>query len=94
VAFNPNDETMFLVGTDEGLIYKCTTEYSSRYENIGTVKHVYNYHPRDRKKSGRCSEIINAIKGRIGTLKIVAAIDRWSLFVSSGLTVVFCVCQV
>ena len=31
VAFNPNDETMFLVGTDEGLIYKCTTEYSSRY---------------------------------------------------------------
>ena len=31
VAFNPNDDTMFLVGTDEGLIYKCTTEYSSRF---------------------------------------------------------------
>jgi hypothetical protein len=30
VAFNPNDDSMFLVGTDEGLIYKCTTEYSSR----------------------------------------------------------------
>ncbi len=33
VAFNPNDDTMFLVGTDEGLIYKCTTEYSSRFQN-------------------------------------------------------------
>jgi hypothetical protein len=32
VAFNPSDETMFLVGTDEGLIYKCTTEYSSRFK--------------------------------------------------------------
>ena len=31
VTFNPNDDTMFLVGTDEGLIYKCTTEYSSKY---------------------------------------------------------------
>ena len=31
VAFNPNDDSMFLVGTDEGLIYKCTTEYSSRF---------------------------------------------------------------
>ncbi len=31
VTFNPNDETMFLVGTDEGQIYKCTTEYSSKY---------------------------------------------------------------
>ena len=31
VAFNPNDDTMFLVGTDEGLIYKCTTEYSSKF---------------------------------------------------------------
>ena len=34
VAFNPNDDTMFLVGTDEGIIYKCTTEYSSRSANI------------------------------------------------------------
>ncbi|TRY67482.1 hypothetical protein TCAL_05969 [Tigriopus californicus] len=31
VNFNPTDETMFLVGTDEGVIYKCTTEYSSKY---------------------------------------------------------------
>ena len=31
VAFNPGDETMFLVGTDEGLVYKCTTEYSSKF---------------------------------------------------------------
>ena len=31
VTFNPSDDTMFLVGTDEGMIYKCTTEYSSKY---------------------------------------------------------------
>lgn len=31
MAFNPNDDTMFLVGTDEGLIYKCTTEYISKF---------------------------------------------------------------
>ena len=31
VTFNPNDSSMFLVGTDEGFIYKCTTEYSSKY---------------------------------------------------------------
>ena len=31
VTFNPNDNSMFLVGTDEGFIYKCTTEYSSKY---------------------------------------------------------------
>ena len=31
MTFNPGDDTMFLVGTDEGLIYKCTTEYSSKY---------------------------------------------------------------
>ena len=31
VAFNPGDETMFLVGTDLGIIYKCTTEYSSKF---------------------------------------------------------------
>lgn len=29
--FSFSDETMFLVGTDEGLVYKCTTEYSSRF---------------------------------------------------------------
>ena len=31
VAFNPEDDTTFLVGTDEGVIYKCTTEYSSKF---------------------------------------------------------------
>ena len=44
VAFNPGNETIFLVGTDEGLIYKCTTEYSSKF--LGTyVAHntpIYN----------------------------------------------------
>ena len=34
VSFNPNDDSMFLVGTDEGLIYKCTTEYSSRFGSL------------------------------------------------------------
>ena len=33
VAFKPNDDTIFLIGTDEGLIYKCTTEYSSKFLN-------------------------------------------------------------
>ena len=44
VAFNPGNDTIFLVGTDEGLIYKCTTEYSSKF--LGTyVAHntpIYN----------------------------------------------------
>lgn len=31
IAFNPNDDTLFLVGTDEGIVYKCTTEYSSKF---------------------------------------------------------------
>ena len=31
IAFKPDDETIFLVGTDEGLVYKCTTEYSSTF---------------------------------------------------------------
>ena len=31
MAFKPDDDTIFLVGTDEGLIYKCTTEYSSTF---------------------------------------------------------------
>ena len=44
VAFNPGNDTIFLVGTDEGLIYKCTTEYSSKF--LGTyIAHntpIYN----------------------------------------------------
>ena len=31
IAFNPADDTLFLVGTDEGIVYKCTTEYSSKF---------------------------------------------------------------
>ena len=31
MAFKPDDDRVFLVGTDEGLVYKCTTEYSSQY---------------------------------------------------------------
>ncbi len=45
---------------------------NDEYEH--TVKLVYNNHPWDQKKwslltGGRCTEVINAIKGRIGTLK-------------------------
>ena len=29
ISFNPKDNTRFLVGTDEGIVYKCSTEYSS-----------------------------------------------------------------
>nr|XP_040567096.1 dynein intermediate chain 1, axonemal-like isoform X1 [Lepeophtheirus salmonis] len=31
IAFNPEDDASFLVGTEEGLVYKCTTEYSSKF---------------------------------------------------------------
>ena len=31
IAFKPDDETMFLVGTEEGDIHLCTTEFSSEY---------------------------------------------------------------
>ena len=30
ISFKPDDETTFLVGTDEGVVYLCTTQYSSR----------------------------------------------------------------
>ena len=30
LAFKPDDESTFLVGTDEGLVFLCTTQYSSR----------------------------------------------------------------
>ena len=29
ISFNPKDDTIFLVGTESGTVYKCTTEYSS-----------------------------------------------------------------
>ena len=31
LAVKPDDDTVYLVGTEEGLIHLCTTEYSSRY---------------------------------------------------------------
>lgn len=31
MAFHPKDPLVFLVGTEEGLIYKCSTLYSSTY---------------------------------------------------------------
>ena len=30
ISFKPDDETTFLVGTEEGIVYLCTTQYSSR----------------------------------------------------------------
>ena len=29
IAFKPDNDEIFLIGTDEGLIYKCTSEYYS-----------------------------------------------------------------
>lgn len=31
MIFHPKQPDIFLVGTEEGLIYKCSTEFSSRY---------------------------------------------------------------
>jgi WD40 repeat protein len=31
LAFKPDDDQLYLVGTDEGLIHLCTTEYASQY---------------------------------------------------------------
>ena len=31
LAFKPDDDSKFLVGTDLGLVYYCTTEYSSEF---------------------------------------------------------------
>lgn len=31
VKFHPKDPKIYLVGTEEGLIYKCSTEYSSMF---------------------------------------------------------------
>ena len=33
MAFKPDDESLYLVGTDEGIIHLCTTEYASKYLN-------------------------------------------------------------
>ena len=29
ISFNPKDESIFLIGTDGGNVYQCTTDYSS-----------------------------------------------------------------
>ena len=31
IAFKPGSDEIFVMGTDEGLIYKCTTEYYSKF---------------------------------------------------------------
>ena len=31
LAVKPDDDTVYLVGTEEGLIHLCTTEYASKY---------------------------------------------------------------
>ena len=38
IAFKPDDEGIFLIGTDQGLVYKCTTEYNSKF------LHTYRAH--------------------------------------------------
>lgn len=35
-AFNPHDENMYLVGTEEGFIHKCSLDYTGQY--LGTYK--------------------------------------------------------
>ena len=44
LAFKPDDPTIYLVGTDEGIIHLCTTEYSSQYLNTYEAHNtpVYN----------------------------------------------------
>ena len=37
ISFKPDDDSTFLVGTDEGMVYLCTTQYSSRYLNTYPV---------------------------------------------------------
>ena len=31
LAFKPDDETEYLIGTEEGMVYLCSTEYGSQY---------------------------------------------------------------
>ncbi|XP_015597022.1 dynein intermediate chain 2, ciliary [Cephus cinctus] len=40
IAFHPTDKNIFLVGTEEGTIYKCNTAYSSVY--MKTYKEAHN----------------------------------------------------
>ena len=44
ISFKPDDGSTFLVGTDEGMVYLCTTQYSSRYLNTYPAHNtpVYN----------------------------------------------------
>ena len=40
ISFKPDDDSTFLVGTDEGMVYLCTTQYSSRYLNTYPVSSI------------------------------------------------------
>jgi hypothetical protein len=37
IAFKPDEETSFLVGTDEGVVYLATTQYSSQVPGLYSV---------------------------------------------------------
>ena len=41
ISFKPDDDSTFLVGTDEGMVYLCTTQYSSRYLNTYPVSSIF-----------------------------------------------------
>ena len=34
ISFKPDDDTVFLVGTDEGMVYLCTTQFSSELSSL------------------------------------------------------------
>ena len=44
ISFNPKDESIFLIGTDGGNVYQCTTDYSSIFINTYVAHNmpVYN----------------------------------------------------
>ena len=43
IAFNPGDDAFFLIGTEEGIVYRCTTEYSTFLDSyIAHNVPVYN----------------------------------------------------
>ena len=47
VGFNPSADHLFLVGTEEGLIYKCSKAYTSHFLDIyhvSTLSHPHNPH--------------------------------------------------
>ena len=44
ISFNPKDDSVYLIGTGEGNVHKCTTEYSSMFTKtyIAHTMPVYN----------------------------------------------------